>query len=74
MIKDEKELKSFLQNINDENIFFKEHFYEKKKEDRLYLDEKLIINSLKDISNFQGFRPIEIVERPRKPGEDFACA
>ncbi|MDO8517613.1 MAG: hypothetical protein Q7S33_05825 [Nanoarchaeota archaeon] len=56
MIKEEHELKEFLQNIKEENISFKEHFYDKKKEDRLYLDEKLIINSLKDTTNFQGFQ------------------
>lgn len=53
---EEGELKSFLRGIKEENIIFKPHFYEKKEKDRQYLDKNLIINCLKDESNFQGFQ------------------
>ncbi len=50
------DLKKFLNKIKKEDIIFKPHFYEKKEEDRQYLNEKLVINCLKDEKNFVGFQ------------------
>jgi len=53
---EEERLKDFLKNIKEEDILFKKHFYEKKEKDRQYLNETLIIKSLKNINNLQGFQ------------------
>jgi len=50
------DLKDFLKRIEKANIFFKPHFYEKKEKDRLYLDEKMVVDSLKNINQIQGFQ------------------
>jgi len=55
-MEEEERLKDFLRNIKEEDISFKKHFYEKKEKDRQYLNEKLIIKSLKDTANLQGFQ------------------
>jgi len=55
MVKNEEELKKFLEEIKKNSIIFKKHFYD-KKQDREYLNEELIINALKNIENFLGFQ------------------
>mgnify|MGYP001559141267 CR=1 FL=1 len=54
MNKNASEVKEMLKNIKKEDIHFKKHFYDKQKEDRPYLNENLIIDSLRNISNFLG--------------------
>lgn len=56
MVKNEEELKKFLENIDKENINFKSHFYDKQELDRKYLTEELIIKTIKNTSNFLGFQ------------------
>jgi len=56
MAKNEEELKKFLKKIKRENIIFRPHFYDKQKEDRQYLSESLVINSIRDIGRFFGFQ------------------
>ncbi|MFH1500431.1 MAG: hypothetical protein ABIE22_00615 [archaeon] len=56
MAKSEAELKNFLKEIKGKEIIFKPHFYDKQRQDRLYLSEELIINSLKDPDKFLGFQ------------------
>jgi len=48
-------LKIFLRNLEKEGVIFKKHFYE-KIEDRPYLTEGLIFDSLKNIENILGFQ------------------
>ena len=55
MVKTEEDLKKFLEEVNNKNTVFNPHFYEKQK-DRQYLSEDLVINALKNKSNFIGFQ------------------
>jgi len=56
MVDNVKEMKEFLDNIENKNIKFRKHFYDKMKADRKYLNESLVINSLKNTENLQGFQ------------------
>jgi hypothetical protein len=56
MAKNEAEIKNFLKEIKKEDILFKPHFYEKKREDRKYLSEEEIIKILKEADKFLGFQ------------------
>ncbi len=56
MGKSKEELKEYLERIKKDKIIFKKHFYDKKETDRKYLNEELVISSLRDIKNFIGFQ------------------
>jgi len=56
MVKTNEELKKFLSNLSKEEIAFKKHFYDKKEEDRPYLNEEMVINALKDIPNIENIQ------------------
>lgn len=56
MAKNEKELKEFLNNLNNEDIHFKSHFYDKQEADRKYLTEDIVIKALKNTTSFLGFQ------------------
>lgn len=53
MFKTNEKLKEFLSNLSKEGITFKKHFYDKKEEDRPYLNEEMVIDAVKDISNIE---------------------
>lgn len=53
MVKTNEEIKDFLINLSKDEIIFKKHFYDKKEEDRQYLNEEMIIDALKDTSNVE---------------------
>jgi hypothetical protein len=53
MSKTNEELKAFLINLSKNEIIFRKHFYDKKEEDRPYLNEEMIVNALKDTSNIE---------------------
>ena len=55
MINNVEKMKKFLGELEKENIIFKPHFYHKIK-DRPYLDEQLIIESLKNVDSLLGFQ------------------
>ena len=55
MVKNEVELKEFLNQLKREDITFKKHFYD-KQQDRQYLSEELIVKSLKDLGNILGIQ------------------
>jgi hypothetical protein len=57
--------KNFLKELDKDEIRFSPHFYEKRKVDRIYLTEKLILDSLKDVDNIQGFQKQKINQEER---------
>lgn len=55
MVKDINELKNLFKNIKNGGIIFSPYFYSKLA-DRPYINEKLVINAIKNIENLMGFQ------------------
>ncbi len=55
MVETLEELKKILKDLKKREIIFKSYFYTKNIE-RSYLNEDLIIKSLKDVNNLMGFQ------------------
>ena len=54
-MKDIEELKKFIESLKEENIIFKQYFYNKIR-DRPYLNDKEIKKTIKDNKNLLGFQ------------------